>query len=336
MRRRRFTLDTILIAAVLASLGNPHIALDPISGKPFRNDANETATFTRKLEYVLNKTLDRKYPDLKARSFLPVNSEIPSGAESFVWRSFDYAGMARIIANFADDLPLVDVIAGERSQLLKSIADGFHYSIQDLRASALAGTQLDVKRAQAARKVCENTLEQIAAIGNAAAGLPGFVNNPNVTILSAPGDLTGNWPSATSQQILDDLNTIVRKMVVTTKEAFKPDTLLLSTDRFELIASKIMAPGTDSRNILRVFLENQTHIRNVDSWTMLDKADAAGTGPRAVAYCRSPEYVELVIPQEFEQLPPQAVNLAFKVPCHMRIGGVVIYYPLSLIYADGC
>jgi hypothetical protein len=156
-----------------------------------------------------------------------------------------------------------------------------------------------------------------------------------VTVLTAPGDIVGNWPSATSQEILDDLNTIVRTMVVSTKEVWKPDTLLLPTTRFELISNRVMQAGVDTRSVLRVFLENQTHIKNVDSWSQLDTADAAGTGPRAVVYCRDPECLELVIPQEFEQLPPQAQNLTFKVACHMRIGGVVLYYFLAMLYADG-
>lgn len=328
MRSRR--LDARVIGAILASLGNPHI---PDDGRQ-RNDAHETATFTRKLEQVLARTYDKKYPDLKARDFLPVNHEIASGAESFVWRSFDYYGQARIIANYADDLPLVDIIAGEKAQLLRSIGDGYHYSVQDLRASALSGTQLDVKRAQAARRVCENTVEQIAAFGDSKSGLPGFLNNPNVSLLTAPGDITGNWPAATAQQILDDLNAIVNKMVENTKGAFSPDTLLLPLKAYNLISSKVMS-ATDSRTVLAVFLQNQTRIRNVDAWNMLDKADAAGTGPRLVCYARDAENVELVIPQEFEQFPPQAFNLAFKVPCHMRIGGVVFYYPLSAIYVDG-
>ena len=76
-------------------------------------------------------------------------------------------------------------------------------------------------------------------------------------------------------------------------------------------------------------------ITDVDFWHKLDLADAAGTGPRMVTYQRDPEVLELVIPQEFEQFPPQARNLAFVVPCHARVGGVVVYYPLAIVYTDG-
>ena len=76
-------------------------------------------------------------------------------------------------------------------------------------------------------------------------------------------------------------------------------------------------------------------LRNAESWYKLNTADAAGTGPRALFYKRSPEVLELVIPQDFEQLPPQAKNLAFVVPCHARCGGVVVRYPVAMLYLDG-
>jgi hypothetical protein len=50
---------------------------------------------------------------------------------------------------------------------------------------------------------------------------------------------------------------------------------------------------------------------------------------------RNEENLSLVIPQEFEQLPPQMVNLMFRIPCHMRIGGLRVSYPKSLVALDG-
>lgn len=303
-------------------------------GETIRADSDETATFARQLTQVLTKTYDRRYPELKARKFIPVNHSLDPGAESFIWRSYDYAGVAKIISSFADDLPLVSVIAGEVAQSIKSLGDAYDYDIQQMRASALAGTQLDTKKAFAVRRVMENTVEQLAAKGNAQAGLPGFINNPNVPVLSAPGNINGNWLSATSQQIYDDLHAIANNQVVTTKEVFTPDTLILPTNRFSLVATKPMSQY-DSTPILRKFLETSPYIRNVDQWAFLDAADDMGTGPRAISYARSPENVELMIPAEFEQLPPQWRNLAAIINCHMRIGGVVWYYFLAGQYIDG-
>jgi hypothetical protein len=310
------------LAMILASLGQ-------------RFDAGETANFAGALEAVKSKTYDVKYLNLKARDFIPVDGSIPSGADSFSWKSWDWAGMAKILANYADDLPKVDVLAQENTQGIKSLGDSYAYTVQDIRASAMSGMSLDSKRAAAARRAVENLIEQLAAVGNAAAGLPGFLNNTNVPLVTAAlGDITGGWDTATASEILEDLHFIVNSVVITTKQTHVPDTLLLPISRYQRIATLTMGGG-DNRTVLRVFLENNPYIKNVDQWHYLDTADAAGTGPRAIAYHRNPEVVELVIPQEFEQFPPQAKGLAFEVPCHARFGGVTFYYPLGAVYADG-
>lgn len=298
-----------------------------------RTDANETATFLRQLTYVVSRTFDRKYPDLRIRDFVPVNHEVNAGAESFVWRSFDWAGMAKIITDYATDLPAVDIIAGEATQPIKSIGDSYQYSIQDMRASQMAGTQIETKKAFAARRAMENAVENLGAFGNSAAGFTGFLNNANVPLLTG-ADITGGWDSATSAQILDDLNFIANDVVTNSKAIWKPDTMILPVDRFSLVMTKPFSDVVPTP-VGRVFLEQSPYIRNLDQWPLLDTADAAGTGPRAVVYQRSNEVCELYIPQEFEQFPPEVRSLAFKIACHMRIAGVVVYYPLGVEYVDG-
>ena len=42
-----------------------------------------------------------------------------------------------------------------------------------------------------------------------------------------------------------------------------------------------------------------------------------------------------MIPQEFEQFPPQPRNLSLIIPCHKRFGGVSLRYPMAITYMDG-
>ncbi|MCK4717649.1 MAG: DUF2184 domain-containing protein [Thermoplasmata archaeon] len=296
-----------------------------------RLDARETAILSRQLEYVKSRTYDVKYPGMQARRFLPVSNEVPSGATSITYSQWDQYGMAKVVANAADDLPLVDVVAQEFTSPIKSLGDAYSYSVQDLRAVAQSGQPLDVMRANAARRAIESAIDEIAANGLPEARMPGFLNHTNVPII-APD--TGTWATATAEEIIADLNKLVNSIITSTKNIHQPDTILLDTASFALLAS--MPTGADlQRTVLRVFLETNPYIRNVDQWHKLDLADAAGTGPRIVAYARSPEVMELEIPQEFEQFPPQARNLAFVIPCHARIGGTCIKYPLAIAYMDG-
>lgn len=295
-----------------------------------RQDAGETAFFSRQLETILARTYDVKYPELKARMLIPVSSEVDPGAASYTYRQYDSFGIAKIVSNFADDLPMVDVLGKEFTAKVESLGAAYHFSIQDIRAAQKSGFDLDQKRALAARRAIETKIDQMAATGDTNLGTKGLLNNANVTIV-AP--VTGAWSQATTaDNILKDINTLVDSIVTATKEAFSPDTLILDPVSFQVANSKRVDP-TLEKTVLRSFLENNPWIRQVVQWQRAATASAGGAR-RIMAFKRDPEVLELIIPQEFEQLPPQAQNLSFTVPCHARMGGVSIRYPVACAYMD--
>jgi len=299
-----------------------------------RWDDNYTAVLAKQLEYVKAQTYDIKYPALKGRQLVPVSNEVDPGAETIVYRQWDDFGMAQIIANYADDLPLADTLVEETVQRVQSIGSAYQYSVQDIRRSAMSGANLEQRRARAARRLIEQKIEDIAAVGDTSAGLTGLANNVNVTAITP---ITGNWATATSEQIVADLNKLVADIVTTNKESFIPDTIVLDLSLYTILATKRMSTTGDSNyTILKAFLEGNPYITSITAWNKLAKADAAGTGSRIVCYKKDPEVLTLEMPQEFEQLAPQAKNLAFLVPCHARTGGVIVYYPVAMGYMDGC
>jgi hypothetical protein len=313
---------------------NPFIlALTALGVVTERWDDAFTATLEKQLEYVKTQTYDIVYPDLKARMFIPVSNEADPGAETITYRQWDEFGMAQIIANYADDLPLIDALVDESVQRVRSIGAAYQYSIQDLRRSAMANSRLEQRRARAARRAIEQKIENIAATGDTSVGLYGIANNPNVTSVSA---VTGSWASATGAQMVADMNHLAAQSVTLNKETFLPDTLLLDITSYNLFANtRISTTGDTHTSALEAFLKGSPYVKEVHPWYKLAKANAAGSGPRAICYTKSPEVLTLEIPQEFEQMPPQAKNLSFLVPAHARIGGVIIYYPIGVHYMDG-
>ena len=300
-----------------------------------RMDAKFTAVLEDELEFIKSRTFDIQYPELKARMFIPVSNEVDPGAESITYRQWDEYGMAKIIANYADDLELVDALVEEFTSPVHSIGKAYQWSIQDMRRAAMSGSRLDQRRALAARRAIERAIEQIAAFGSIGSdpsgGLEGFLNHSNVPLVPP---VTGTWSTATSAQIVEDLNTLVSAVVTNTKETQLPDTIIMDQASFALVSQKPIAVDNQT-TVLRSFLANNPYIRNIDTWFLSENADAGGTGPRLVCYKRDPEILSLEIPQEFEQLPPEARNLSFVVNCHARVGGVLMYYPLAVAYMDG-
>lgn len=307
-----------------------------------RWDTSYTAALERDLEFVKSQTYDVKYPEIKFRKFIPIDNSVDPGAESIAYKQWDEVGMAKIISNYADDLPMVDALGEKFTSPIHSVGDAYQYSIQDLRRSAFGNEQLDARRARSARRFVERIQDQIAAFGDSKSKLKGLLNHPNVPVYTATSDgsytywVAGRGSSAPKAPllILRDIADVAQSIVTLTKETQAADTLLLPTR--ELGHLSVTPMSTDNTvSILRVLLANSQYIKNVDSWNKLATANAAGTGPRAVIYQRDPDVLEYVIPQEFEQLPPQARNLAFVVPCHARTGGLKVYYPLGIAYLDG-
>ena len=129
---------------------------------------------------------------------------------------------------------------------------------------------------------------------------------------------------------------LASSIVTTNKETFMPDTVVMDIGSYNLLATtRVSTSGDTNTTALEAFLRSNPWVTNVGTWNKLAEANATDNGPRVVCYKRDSEVLTLEIPQEFEQFPPQAKNLAFEVPVHMRTGGVIVYYPIAMAYMDG-
>ena len=65
-----------------------------------------------------------------------------------------------------------------------------------------------------------------------------------------------------------------------------------------------------------------------------DKSGGNLAKDRIITYDRSPDKLQLHIPQPLEFLPPIRQSLEFSVAAHSRIGGTAVYYPKSIIMME--
>lgn len=297
-----------------------------------RMDAAETAHVAKSLEAVKAKTYDVVYDAFKARRFIPVDTSAGPAADSIVYYQWDMFGMAKIVANYADDLPMADAISREFSTPVRSVGASYQYSIQDMRRAAKTGSQLDQRRANAARRSIEAKIDDVGALGDSAAGLTGFANNANVP-LTPP--ITGGWSiGVTAANLaLGDLHELVGDTFDAGRDMFNPNTVILGSSAYKYAVQTHMSVD-NTTTVLNAFLRESPWITDMDVWHKLDTAGAGAT-TRAICYRRDPEVLTLEIPQDFEQFPPEARGLAFVVATHARVGGTVIRYPLAVRYMDG-
>lgn len=340
----------------LADYVNPR-AIEAVTGE--RVDAATTAFFLRDLTEVMGRTFDIKYPDLKARQILPIFTGVDPGAEGYVWRQFDRTGAAQVIHDYGADLPESEVVAQEFQSRCLSLGASYTYSIQDLRKARMAGIPLETRKALSARRSMEQAIEQIAFFGvaqvpgtgasqalrfapasqntNDPLAMYGFTNFPGLTVSTT----TNNWtlPATSVSTIVSDFNQMFLTVIQNSKGVHTPDTVVFPLSIWSTLATAARSTTFTDDTVLQYLLKENPWIKQVYWSTMLEtaglKQDNSTPGPRIMVLERNEENLSLVIPQEFEQLPPQMVNLMFKIPCHMRIGGLRVSYPKSVLALDG-
>lgn len=310
-----------------------------------RADANETAIVAGALQAVALDVLRTQYPGIVFRSLASQQDGLTAGTATFTWDEIDWRGMAKVISNYADDLPDVSEMVTSNQGLIRSLGVSFQYSKQDLRSVAEArrlGRQnivLDAEKMSIAREAMERLKDKIAAVGDVRAKLPGIFKNLNVTLLSASAPASGtnrrwNGPDKTGQEIVNDLSALMTQVRTQSLGIHEVNTVVMPIEaeiawRTKYILYPNAAPVTAQQEFARRF----PNVRIV-GWNRAALADAAGTGPRVLAYQNDPTVLRVVEPLDFEASSPQVVNLSFKVPCEARFGGIFFKRPLAAAYMD--
>lgn len=300
-------------------------------------DAVPSMLFSREAEKIRAKNYEVQRQALRAMQFIPYDTETAGSFDAEVtYRMFDMVGSAKIISDWGKDLPRVDVFGTETTGKIKDIGAAYGWSLMEARRVGAGGRPLSPARAAAAKRAIEEEIDRILRVGDSAHGLVGFFNQPNTTTYSVPNGVGGSptWALKTSYEILADMNGMVTAIISSTKEIWAPDTMLLPTDQYRLVATKPMQDG-NSATVLEYFLKSNPGFK-VMSWSALD---GAGAGPTDLAICYKydPDVLKAVVPQPFEQLPMAEKNdgLEFEVPCLARCGGVECTYPLAICFATG-
>lgn len=302
-----------------------------------RLDANQYGYFeTNQLEYVMAKAYNVMYPEFKGLQILPISTETPAWAQTITYYTFDRVGMAKIIADYADDLPRADILGRKTSADVRAIGTSFGYNIQEIITAQVLKQPLADMRALNARKANDQKVNQLIFFGDETHGLVGFANNPNVTRYDVAATGTGSstlWINKTPQQIYYDMTSLITGINTLTLGIETPDTLLLPLSQYNYIKATPFSPTFMADSILQYFTKNNPEITVIAVNEL--KGAASDGSDIMIAYTNSEDKLRVEIPQPYTQLPPQQRNLEYVIPCHSRFGGVSIFYPLSVAIGEG-
>lgn len=307
-------------------------------------DNNESEFFERELEFIKTKTYDVLYPELKATLMIPVSTEAGPGARNITYRQFDSVGIMKIISNYGDDLPRSDVKGKEFTSKVHTLGGSYGFNFQEVREAAQANRPLEQRRANAVMKANEQKVNRIAWFGDEDADLLGMLNQPNVPAeVVQTGATSGNvtWGGGTPKnpdEIIKDLCDAIDDVRELTQGIENPNTILIPIAQNSLISCTPRSTNSDT-TIKQFFMSNRpgVTIEEVVELKQVDPLPSGDSGPKDVmiSYDKNPDKLTLEIPSPFETLPVEIRGLEFVVPAVSRIGGVVVYYPLSINIIEG-
>ena len=300
-----------------------------------RFDANESMFFARQLEAIKAQTYDVKRANLNALQLMPVSTDVPEGATTITYRQYDTVGMAKVIANYANDLPRADVTGKEFTSNIRSIGNAFGYNTQEIRSAIFAGVNLPARKAMAATRAHQEKINALAFTGDADHGLPGLISNANVPEVTLAADGTGSsktFASKTADKIVRDVNSLINKIISQSKGVHRATEVWMPVEQYALIATT--QNSTASETTILAFLQQVHPGVQFKQVVELDGAGAGGTD-RMYAIENSRDNWAIEIPMMMKMYSPQQKGLEFEVPVESRFGGVIIEYPLALVFADG-
>jgi len=324
-------------------------ALTQLLGATLKMDSKDSPFLLEELTQIEAEIYKVEYPDLMARQVVPFKSTgLNPGAASFVYRVYDWFGVARFVTGRSDDLDLVSV-AGERfSQKVEMIGDAYDYDVDELAAAQMSGFPLDREKALAAAEAIERKIDHTVAKGDPETDFEGFLNHSAVTIETTAANGVASattWASKLAltdgtgpTKILADLHAFLQSIATDSKGKIRPDRLVMPQSLYSLIATTPMSStGYSSETILSTFLKTSTFIKSdaqITVWYEADNAAANGKG-RMVAYKADRRYMEVYEPVTVRSLPAQPRNFKFIVPLYSKFGGLVLRQPLAVRYLDG-
>lgn len=296
-------------------------------GSSFNEDQSIFAA--RELDYVKARTYDRKLPPMNGLLLVPTSNDTPEWAETITYKSYDMVGIAKVIANYADDLPRADVKGIEQTVRVQTLGDSYGYNINELNASVALGANLPTRKATAARRAIEIKQNQIAMVGDPKYGLWGITNHPNIGVTAG---LNGDWadPGTTGMEIVEDVDTLVQAIRTQSRGIHTPNRLALPSAAFAAMSRKYIA-DTGGKSAWQVVREKYPSLEILD----IPEFDEVDGDTLAIIGEFNEENASLELVMPFNQLPAQARNLELVVPCMARTGGVSVHYPLAFTKAVG-
>lgn len=295
-----------------------------------------TIFFQRECEVILNKIVETIYDKLEALECIPLAPAEGPGVDRITWRSFTAVGVAKIISDYATDIPSVEMYGAEQHADVYHIADSFGWSKFELEKAMRAGKGLIDTKSKIARQAMETKVDDLAWLGDAEYNIPGFLNYPGISYCVLADNEAGNskkWKDKTPDEMVQDIVDIIDTILETTSNKEQPDTILMPRELFRLAETRFVNQDK-TISVLDQIKKVNPMITTWKAIAKLSHAGANGSG-RIIAYTNNNDKLEFHMPVPVNNEDPERDGLRYHVTLTADVAGTVVYYPQSVCYADG-
>ena len=301
-------------------------------------NAKQNAAILALFGVIASETYGLEREALHATEFVPMQTGIAPFAPSFAYKVISDVGMAKFVADYADDLPPVGRFLKVESVGIRTIAISYAYSNVELEQYLSIGVDVSRDDAISARHYIDTKVDEVILVGDDQQGLTGLFNNENVTVVASPNNAAGTSTKLKNKDLSEIVKTVqamVDGAYGVNKGTIVLDSIIFSHEAYSYLSTTPVS-ANNSTSILN-YLKEIFREQGIVNWNESRKLDDIGVGGvgRAVLYKKSPTILAFVLPIPFRQEEAQPHALHYKVPCYARIGGTVIKNPKGLVYCDG-
>jgi hypothetical protein len=311
------------------------------TGQSYAYDAQETAVFSKELEFLQAGAVEAKFPELKGLQLVPVvGGGIFPGARTHRWLEVSAFGEAELLETMApEDFPSAETRGAENTGVFRSIGAKYIVTIEDLRARPSMTIDVEAQKGRAVRKSIETLLDKI--VWGSASGtngpFKGLLHDTNsqddTTAAGTPDWETGN--EATDATTVTKTFRAVRDAgFAATGGVFEDYDFVVSTKMWLklglFLPSTTVGGGMTVKDFLLKYVPG---VRSISFSSRLDAAGGSGKD-RLLAFPRDPEVLDFLLPTRYEQFAPQLSGMAFTTFAAAKVGGLRIKHAKAIRRCD--
>lgn len=281
-----------------------------------------SVTWSRDIDLREDVSIADETSSFTNSSFAAAGGPSPTGKSWIGKDANSIQGMALDIGKTATPLPLWGMELG--------------WTIPELESAQKLGRPVDQQKYAGMQLKHNMDIDEQVYIGDSTLGLYGLVNSPTVT--NSTNAQTGDWATATPQQMLDDVNELINSTWAASGYAICPSKLLLPPIQYsKLVGTLVSSAGNISvlEFLRQNSLANSVNGRPLDIQPLkwLYQRGAANAN-RMMVYTQDQHRVR------FPLVPLQRTPLEYRSIYQLttyfgRLGAVEFVYPETLGYRDG-